>query len=428
MRDFNFGLRESRDTLIDLLPIKSTFPLRNLPVNPERPKVSYNDSTHIIISWSQPDVLYSIIDDTGHIFQEPVPGNSGDLSIPTDLLTKEDYTFSVLATKQNSGLENVLLQTVTIQVGVDTGLIVRLIDEIIDFNATATIVVEATQRNAKYQAFDLKGNPISEEVLSGEGGDLLITTQTQPEDQGIKVKATNLKTGLNDWMRQQVKVFVKPNLNLEVSLEQEVIDYKAKGTVVIKNSQKSTQYLLRFEWIDDDTVDQNEINNTTAVAVKKGNDDVLKITTGILIEDIRLNVLATKIDSNIEAQLLQTITIPVRPDPSRKLSKVDETVDFSQGTFIRVNDSQPGIQYQLRNDVNNAKIGWPRYHSRNKGIDIGRIEMDFAIDEFAGNSVDLPTGGLTKTKTLNVLAIKTTTKVTAELKDTITIEVPASDQ
>src|ERR1043165_6539998 len=160
--DLRYELRDARDTLIDLLPLKSTFPIRNLPVRSERDIVPYKGFTYVIIDYSQPEVYYEVYDDTGRKMNEKVRGNGDALRIKTAELTNEDYTFSVTATKAVSGLTKQLLQTVTVKTGVDTAISIRLKQPFIDYNTAATIILDDAQRGNKYQIFDMKDTPLSQ--------------------------------------------------------------------------------------------------------------------------------------------------------------------------------------------------------------------------------------------------------------------------
>lgn len=428
MDEHNYEWRQARDRMIDLLTIGNTYPLRNLPVfRRSLAAVPYNNFTSVTIGSTQPGVEYTLRDSNGRT-SEPHAGNRVEVQIESGDLTEEEHTFSVEARNKDSGLASTLIQTVTVQVGIDVDLAVSLAEQVIDYGGRAVVRIRDTQRNGKYQAFDPEENPLSEEVLSGEGGDLFIELQGLKENTLVRVKSTNLKTGLNGWLTQQVEVLVRPDLELAVSGDETPYDYDTEAKIVLSNTQSSVRYVLKYEWVDDDDEDYRESIYHTTPAELPGNGGVLDLLTVPLKEDLRLHILAVKADAPegfpIEGSLTRKLTLRVKPDPSKALSLPEGELDPAKGTEIIVGDTQPGVKYQLLNDVNNAKIGWPRYHSRNKGVGAAGIGADFAVGRFEGNAVRLPTGPISKTKTFAVRAIKALTGVKTLLTQKIEVEGP----
>lgn len=448
----NYLYRHHRDRLMDLFPGSHYRPaIRNLPVSSQLPKVSYEDSTFIRIEHSQPDVEYKIRTNTsdrssqGAIWWESsfYQGDGNTLKIPTEQLTKEAYTFSIYARKIGSGLESVLLQAITVEVGVDVSLPVRLLSAVIDYNTIATVIVENTQPNGDYQAFDPDEVALGDPVYSEEGGELEFPLFALEENMQVKIKSTNRRTGLNGWLAREVEVLVRPNPALTLladgdhanaldeGIEEEinpfVYTYEHTALVTIRDSQSSAYYQLRHEWIDEDPIQTPPLNTPIVSALPGADGDLtIEIPPEQVREDFCLNVLAYKEDgpdgSIVEQLLDQKLTILVRPDPSKALGK--EEIDGE--TFVKVHNTQPGVKYQLL-DVTDpdheVAVGYPRYHSRNFGVDDARMEREFGVDTFEADHVLLPTGPIEETKTYRVRATKVRTLLDTLLNQEITIAV-----
>jgi len=73
------------------------------------------------------------------------------------------------------------------------------------------------------------------------------------------------------------------------------------------------------------------------------------------------------------------------------------------GTFITVDFSENGVDYQLRNDADNSAVG--------------------SVVHGNTGTISLPTGDLTVSTTFNVMAVNTTTTCSAELTETATVTV-----
>ena len=424
-------LRDTRDTLINQLSLASAFPITNLQVLPERETVAYNSATSIIIGYSQPTVRYDLYDSQNSAVIQ-AQGTGDTLKIPTGVLTKEDYTFSIMATNTTSGFSKQLLQTVTVKVGVDTNLSVSFINPIIDFNTAAVVLVEDTQSNSRYEVFDPKDASLGQSVDSGpDGGDIQLTTVAIKEDVVIKVRATNIKTNLNGTLLMQPEIKVAPDVTLAVSLK-EPVAYNGQATVIVNSPQKTAAYQLRLEDIDDDDADKTQLKGKAISESVSGTGKKIQLITEALQEDVTVSILATKNASGVSKTLQALVIIPVKPDPTKVLSLVKDGTDAGkdivinslapgESAAIKVANTQKGVMYQLRSgDIN---IGPPVYHHKNYGIGRARINIELAIGEFSSDSVYLPTGVLTQTTTFSVLAIKATTRLEATLINTITVQV-----
>ena len=64
------------------------------------------------------------------------------------------------------------------------------------------------------------------------------------------------------------------------------------------------------------------------------------------------------------------------------------------------------MTYQLRNEVNNAKIGAPVFYNWDRGLDETTLNYDYVIGTHEGDQVTLPIGKISADKAFNILATK----------------------
>ncbi len=430
--------RAYRNSLIDLLPIGiNTYPLADIPVvfpdNNTRLIIQYNEPAIITLMYSQPDVSYRVWDETGTLMNnsqndEDNKGNDRQLPITTIPLTRDNYIFSIEAVNPVTKLSVRLFQTVLTIVGINTGLTVTAKESLVDYSTPVIITINNTQSGTIYQLVDAKDNTkiLSDAVNSGSGGNLDISTKVPfYEDTTIAISATNMHTNDSAFLVAKPEIQVYPNTALEIAPEvPQVAEYNGELAVIIKNTQQSTSYYLRFEDIDDDTVNKDVLKGTMIGDIVPGNNGTIRMPVKNLTEDLTVSITARKNVSKIEKVLPGTIFIPVKPDIKKALSIVEQNIKAGDTATLKVSNTQRGIMYQLRRvNGNNSftNIGMPGYHHKNYGVGKARIEIEFAIDTFTGVDVLLPAGVIKQTTTFNVLAIKATTKQQAEIGN-ITIE------
>lgn len=424
-----FQLRIARDSLMDqvLFPLCSNYPLPDLPITPQNKVVMYENKGKLTIDPTQGNVDYTLYDETGSKMASSQKRADQQVIIDTKTLTREDYTFSVTAVKTQTGLQKQLLKTVTIKVTVDEDIPLTLIPETPEYNQPVTVFLQETQSNNYYQVFDTKGNALSENTYSKTGGDLSIPTLPFTEDTVLNVKVVNKKTdeGGTLVIKPTVKVF--PNTAVQVALNAapEGTDYNTVAELLLNNTQSTTDYQLIFKDIDDDTVDKQSLLNTAIGKPGKGKTDgtPLSLKTTKLTEDLTVGILATKRDSGLQRELTAVITIPVRPDPSRGLVVTDPISAAGDTGTIEVLPPQRGVYYQLRNNANNAEVGWRRYYHKNYGIGRARIGVEFAVDTAPDDTVFLATGPVSEETTFNVFAVKATTRLSVQLTKTVTLKI-----
>ncbi|MBE7170237.1 MAG: hypothetical protein INR73_06590 [Williamsia sp.] len=421
--------RACRNRLIDMLPLSlGTYPLPDIPVSTPKPVVQYKQEGLVTLSYSQPDVLYNVVfyntkEQTMEMAakeNKAIQGNGQAISIETSMLTNEDYVFSVVAEKPASRIGTQLLQTVLVKVGIQQDLAVQLVNDPVAYGSKAVVTIKAAQSGTTYQLFGPDNKQLSGETKSGDGGDLNIsTTDVLYEDVVISVKSTNDKTGQYGTLTHQPTIRVTPNTMLQPVLETGAADYGGTAYIVLKGTQQSASYQVKFTDIDDDLADKTRLKDLLPGEPVPGG-GTIRLPVSQLTEDLTVGILVTKIQTGIQQQLPALVFIPVKPDTSKTLSiaAVNEN-----GATIKVSNTQRGVLYQLKRGADNQDIGKPVYHHKNRGIDGSAghperkacIGFDFVVDTFKDDSVYLPTGPLKEPTLFKVLARKITAWPETEL-------------
>jgi hypothetical protein len=382
--------------------------------------VLYNAPAQIVIPFSQLTVTYQLKDDSGAINSKRITREGNAILIETKPLIKDDYTFSVIATKTGTTLTKQLLQTVVVTAGVNNALEVLVTKPAFAYGSIASVIVKGAQPGAKYQLFDKQEVAVSEEYSLANGGDIeLFTTQPVTEDITLIVWATSIKTGYYDQLLTRPEILVLPDTSIVPALKHTTVAHKGKADIVIENSQKSSEYQLVFVNIDADTIDKEPYLELGEPV--KGNGKTIHLPVNNCREDLVLKVIATKIKSRQQVELPASIVVPVHPDPEKEIEVVTKDVKAGENAIIKVHQTQKGIIYQLQNG-NDQDVGLPQYHHKNYGIGKARLEVEFVVDLFENDFVELHTGPLTETTSFKVVAIKATTKLTA-LVGTVTVTV-----
>jgi len=138
-----------------------------------------------------------------------------------------------------------------------------------------------------------------------------------------------------------------------------------------------------------------------------GTGGTIYLPTGVLSQTTTFNVLATRSVGGCSVQLGQTRTVVVNPLPNAGLAVSAQQTQLSvgQSTNITVAGSQAGINYQLRNNVNNSNIGAPVAGT--------------------GGTISLPTGVFSSSGNygFNVLASNASSGCGLQLSQTVVIVV-----
>jgi len=438
-------LRDARDRLIDLLGLATTYPLRDLAIADVN-TVAYNMRARIIIGNSQQGVSYCLCDDR----QLPIPsdskqpdmkvladGTGGDLELVTPAIIN-DRTFTIKATKLNSGLSNYLLTSPIVKVGLDVSLVAYIQNgdllvadddpaadaaRIVNYGVKVQIAVEKAQEGVDYQLRTTNDAGLSASVRGNGGSIVLETTVIVTEDMDIRIRATKTfdksekKATQTDFLTTILPLKVRANPAVGVLAAKPIIDYSGTASIQIKSSQASTRYQILTRRI----ADNEFIRDTVAGAVLtiavpnqpsvvlpipsitdfaaatdavQGTGGDLTLTCPNLTVDsfIAIQAVKTHLDNNSEpiistVNVSQTAAILVRPDANPALHFKATVADALLQAPIQVSGGQAGVFYEFTTLEDNKVQGLPVYfhqldrkdNTQNKGLGQLQIGVDMVV-------------------------------------------------
>jgi hypothetical protein len=472
-------LRDARDRMIEVLEIGLPYPLRDLQLNYPT-KVAFEEPAQIQIVAAQAGVVYQLCDEDGN----PIPGDGfkvwGSLGqgaekvfLPTPKI-RAAVTFTILAIREgkvdNIRLEVYLNQSIFMEVGIDNDLPVAFQPEadqrrvsdteiIINFGDKVTVKVSETQEGISYKLI-LISNPEEQpkdfsEPQKGNTGEIsLVSLEGFPEDTTLNILAYRT-TDKSDFevLKAGLIVKVRPKIAIPVRLKNIIVNYDSETEVSLElaDVQPSAGYqlykreLVPADYVSDETTGRIELqteegrrvfiplpenvanwenpNGFVPVDAFKQSGTKLIVATGKLLEDTIFLVRATKTENGESLQLAQAVVVLVRPNPAVAVSVSADPVERDTPGEVVLKDTQKGVAYQLRLDVDNQPVNLPGYHLTDRALETTRIGVDFVIEDQGSPDLLLPTGNLTRATRFNVLASKILTGVSKELTGKVTIHL-----
>ena len=282
----HFGMRDSRDRIIDLLNFANTYPLQDLPVPQTQLTIPFGNSAKVSIEHSQTNVVYQLhsldgnpitkADDESAIIEEK--GNDGTLTLETNPID-EDITYKIFAIKQheNQTLGTYLHKTAVIKVGLDTTLDAEILDlpfldstafnpqpkdaRIADYGIEVTVEVQNSQEAVEYTLVVKDG--ANETVISKpEVGDLKPIKLIIPsviEDIDIVIKA---EKSFADGRPTEVAYLdtvlpLRVRANPEIALtmpEGHIINFNEAASLSLQNTQQLAEYQLFLRPVRDEEI------------------------------------------------------------------------------------------------------------------------------------------------------------------------------
>ena len=299
----HLDVRDSRDRIIDLLGLGETYPLRDVAVSKEL-KVAYNKPTAVSVNPAQRGVKYELRDINGDgpagdldgpltraVNGEPVAieatGAGVGIELTTDAIVM-DRSFRVLAQKLHplpdgelSRRDAYLIQTTSVKVGLDTGLVARVVVDaetvllspgekgdtaarLIEYGASVFIDIVGAQEGVDYRLVTLAADD-AETVLStddvrglGEKVTIRLTSAAIFEDVELKIRATKTYTQAEG--RQAETALLDTLLPLKVRADRAVtvavqgsplVAHDGGATIVLGGTQASASYSLFIHRVRD---------------------------------------------------------------------------------------------------------------------------------------------------------------------------------
>ena len=268
-------LRSLRNRVIDLLGLGDTAPLADLHLTSDKIKVAFGARAVVSIEDAEADVDYGLRGPDGLALKYKTPADaaaavrrSGSLVEITTPPITDDITLRVRAVKRNvSGVSTVgprwLNQAVAVKVGLDTSLVIELLDcplldpqvaqpqpgdaRLVDYQQSANVQIDASQEGVEYQL--VLGATELPTVAVGNFGNITLVTGPVSEDAVIAVKATKrfpISTGRSAESsllvaRLSLKVRANP-AKAATLVPGAVVDHRQPTTLRIMASQPSARY------------------------------------------------------------------------------------------------------------------------------------------------------------------------------------------
>jgi gliding motility-associated-like protein len=351
-------------------------------------------STTITVSNSQAGVNYQLRNDADDsLIGSPVAGTGGNIALSTGALTATT-TFNVIAL--NGSCPPVELNTtVTVAVGgtIDLTLAVTPNPATLCSGSSADVRITSSETGVDYQLIDDSDNSLIGGVVAGTGGDILLPTGNLTISKTFRVLGVSGSCSAELNNTASITVDAAPDLSLAVNADATNLCSGNSTFVHVDNSEPGIVYQLR-----DDT------DNSNVSGAVIGNGATINLPTGPIAATRTFHVLAT--NGGCSAKLTTTITVTIDPAPIDLVPVAqNSSVCPGNGTFVQINNSEPGITYQLRDDSDNSAVS---------GAAIGN-----------GGTINLATGAITGSRTFNVLA--TTPKCSLQLSTKVTITVLAAN-
>lgn len=264
-------VRNARNRVIDLLGLGDTYPLTDLPVAAVPPKVTFRDTTQVLIESAQAGVSYQLLDPAGAPLGR-ADGSDAPLEIKTPPVL-ENLTFRVRATKKPTRDDLpaqaplTLDATAPVKVGLDSSLVIRFKDtpplplldpslvdpppaapRLVPFGTALEVEIEASQEGVSYTLI-IDGRELRDIARIGNRRTISLPTGPMREDAVIQVRATKTLFTNNQPVvetepllaRLFVKVMADPAPAV-AAVAPQIVDFGQGAALRIATSQASVLY------------------------------------------------------------------------------------------------------------------------------------------------------------------------------------------
>ncbi|MBX2894243.1 MAG: gliding motility-associated C-terminal domain-containing protein [Cyclobacteriaceae bacterium] len=331
-------------------------------------------SSSIQIAGSESGVTYQLRNDADDsAIGAPVAGNGGTITISTGVLSAAT-TFNIFASNGTCSIELTNQALVAVDVDPNPALPVTGPVATLCTGGVASILVSNSEVGVNYQLRNDADNSVVGTAVAGTGGIIALPTGALATTTAFNVLATGgvcapvqLATVVS------VTVAGTVNLTLAVTADQTVFCAGGGTNVNIANSEVGVDYQLL-----------NNADDSPISTVIAGTGGTLVIPTGILTTSTVVSVLASNVSCAAKLSTIVSLTVNPAPNLSLVVTPLSSTVCFGTATAIQVANSEIGVSYQLRNNIDNSPIG--------------------AAVSGTGSTLSLPTGGLTANTSFNVFA------------------------
>jgi gliding motility-associated-like protein len=263
---------------------------------------------------------------------------------------------------------------------------------------TSDIEVDASETGVSYQLRNNADDSLIGSAVAGTGSTIALPTGALAATTTFNVLATRgVCAPVQLTATVTVTVAGAINAGLTVTATASPICEGTSSSIQVAGSENGVTYQLR-----------NDADDSTIGAPVAGTGGTITISTGVLTTATTFNILASNGTCSIELTNQATVDVDVDPNPALTVTGPVATLCTGGNASILVNNSEAGVDYQLRNDADDSNIGAPVAGT--------------------GGVIALPTGALAATTTFNVLAtggvcpsVELTTTVTVNVAGAVTL-------
>ena len=349
-------------------------------------------SSDITIAGSEVGVSYQLRNNaTNAPVGAAVAGTGATINLPTGNLLATT-TFNVLATGGAACAPVQLTSTITITVAgaINAGLTVTPQTPTVCAGTGTNIQVANSEVGVNYQLRDNADDSNVGPIVPGTGATIDLATGNLLASKTFNVLASNATCSIQLSALATVTVDINPNVGLTTAATVNPVCTGGSTSITVAASEVGVSYQLR-----------DASNANVGVAVT-GTGGTISLITGALASNTTFNVLASS-GVCTAVQLTSTVSVTVGGALNTGLPVIAQAATICSGTAtnIQVSNSEVGVTYQLRNDLNDALVG--------------------AAVAGTGAIINLPTGNLLITTTFNVLATNATCSIEMTTLPTVTV-------
>jgi hypothetical protein len=236
------------------------------------------------------------------------------------------------------------------------------------------IEVASSELGVSYQLRNNADNSLIGAAVAGTGGTIALPTGALAATTTFNVLATRgVCPPVQLTSTVTVTVAGTINAGLTVTNTASPICEGTSSSIQITGSEIGVTYQLR-----------NDADDSAIGAPVAGTGGTITLSTGVLTIATTFNILASNGTCSIELTNQVSVAVDVDPNPALTVTGPAATLCIGGNASILINNSEVGVNYQLRNDADDSLIG--------------------AAIAGTGGTIALPTGALAATTSFNVLA------------------------
>ncbi|MBP9924755.1 MAG: gliding motility-associated C-terminal domain-containing protein [Cyclobacteriaceae bacterium] len=367
-------------------------PLVGLAVTTSISPVCSGGSSDVEVANSELGVSYQLRNNADNsLIGSALIGTGATLVLPTGALAST-ITFNVLATRGVCApVQLTATVTITVVGSIDASVNLSPQAPAVCSGSSTNIQISNSESGVNYQLRNDADDSLIGAPVAGTGASINLPTGNLILTSTFNILASNGTCSIELTNLATVNVDVNPNPALVVTGPGSTLCVGGSTTIDIANSEVGVSYQLR-----------NDADDSLIGSAMMGTGSTLLLSTGVLNTPITFNVLATG-GVCAPVELTSTVLVNVAGAINLGLAVTAQSSTFcaGTGTVVQIANSEVGVDYQLRDDSDNSSIG--------------------ALVAGTGGTLDLPTGNLLTSITLNVLA--STVTCAAPLAATVSITV-----